>query len=283
MKRLGTMSLAALLLAGCSQQDARRPAESVFVGVDVSGSFHDGGHFESSLEFLSHYLYGRLTGQGGLAPVKTLYVGSIGGEYTEESKSFYPIHSFQGKSPEQIQADLRDWFPKSDKYTDFNIFFKQVAQIAEKRNLSLSPITIVLLSDGVPDIKGMPEVPARQARFDMIDLGSLEYLSRRVTVRLLFSSPIVAARWESAIKRQRVRVWTVDEHVMEGWKAQYEVGKPPEQQDKLWRWINDNVDYRVRGVKFGLRRAKASASADEEAEAAPKPPPKPPTKSPSGK
>jgi hypothetical protein len=43
-----------------------------------------------------------------------------------------------------------------------------------------------------------------------------------------------------------VRLWTQDDQVMVGWRTQLAVGEPPEAQDKLWSWINDNVDFRVR-------------------------------------
>jgi hypothetical protein len=43
-----------------------------------------------------------------------------------------------------------------------------------------------------------------------------------------------------------VRLWTQDDQVMVGWRTQLAMGEPPEAQDKLWSWINDNVDFRVR-------------------------------------
>jgi hypothetical protein len=77
-------------------------------------------------------------------------------------------------------------------------------------------------------------------------VGSLEYLSRSVTVRVLYPTPTVAVRWEQGVKRRRVRLWTLDEQVMVGWRGQLAGGQPPEQQANLWRWVQDNVDFRVR-------------------------------------
>jgi hypothetical protein len=37
---------------------------------------------------------------------------------------------------------------------------------------------------------------------------------------------------------------------MEGWKNQMEAGVELAQQEKLWTWIKDNVDFRVRARKF---------------------------------
>jgi hypothetical protein len=36
--------------------------------------------------------------------------------------------------------------------------------------------------------------------------------------------------------------------VMNTWRKHNVSGAPPEQQDTLWKWIYDNVDYRVRSV-----------------------------------
>src|SRR5439155_177172 len=74
-----------------------------------------------------------------------------------EPKSFQPIHNFQGKSIAQIEADLRKLFTPNDTYTEFNPFFQEVARITKERNLVLAPITLMLVTDGVPD-SNMPGV-----------------------------------------------------------------------------------------------------------------------------
>jgi hypothetical protein len=45
-------------------------------------------------------------------------------------------------------------------------------------------------------------------------------------------------------------MWTVDDEVMTTWRRHYRRGSPPEAQHELWKWINDNVDFRVRSVVF---------------------------------
>ena len=50
----------------------------------------------------------------------------------------------------------------SNPITDFNAFFKQVAHISRKRNLSLTPITIILLTDGVNNSGSIEPVDAAQ-------------------------------------------------------------------------------------------------------------------------
>ena len=262
MRTRWAFALAALLSAGCGSSEGRRPSEALFVGIDVSGSFHGSGDLDDSLAFLSRYLHARLEGHGGLQPLKALYVGSIGGQLSEETKSFFPIHAFQGKTAEQIEADLKAAFPKSDRFTDFSSFFRQVAVIAQKRNLSLSPIPVVLLSDGIPALTGRGEVVPHEAPFSRIELAPLEFLSRKVTVRLLYAPPMVAAKWETAVARRRVRVWTLDANVMRGWKEQVEPGAPAEAQEKLHRWIADNVDFRVKPVRT---RVKLREQAEDDA------------------
>ena len=79
--------------------------------------------------------------------------------------------------------------------TDFNSFFVQVARIAKERNLVLSPITIVIVSDGVPDIPVRGAPPGSMALYQRIDLTPLEYLSKNTTLRLMYASPKVGDNW----------------------------------------------------------------------------------------
>jgi len=241
----------ALLLTACAGEGQRRHKEALFVGIDVSGSFYKGGHYQDALDFLAHYLHGRINGIGNLASLKGLFVGTVGGEFENEAKAFRPIHDFQEKSVKQIHADLVNWFPKSDRNTDFNTFFRQVAVIAQKRNLALTPITILILSDGLPDLPGLPKT---DDKFAAIDLEPIEFLSRKVTVRLLYASAVSSNKWETVIARKRVRMWTVDQKVMEGWRAQLMPDLPMAEQEKFWTWVRDNIDFRVRPVKFARRK-----------------------------
>lgn len=169
----------------------------------------------------------------------------MGGRQTDEPKAFRPMHDFAGKSAAQIEADLRAWFPPADTLTDFNAFFRRVAQITKERNLLLRPVTILIVTDGVPDpspgaAAGSPAV------YGAIDLGPLEYLARRVTIRLAYPSAPVAERWRTLVPRQRVRLWTVDDVVMKGWRAQLRPDPDPAHQDRLWKWVRENVDFRAR-------------------------------------
>ncbi len=244
------LAVAALLLAAaaCMPADVdQEPRLTLFIGIDVSGSFQNTGHYEDALRFAAHYIYGHLQGLGELEEPAVLFVGSIGGERPGETKSFHPIHDFQGKSVDEIQEDLRRWFEPDDAFTDFNPFFERVATFVKSRNLILKPITIVVISDGIPDVTArMAAAGADDERFGHISLEPLEFLSRNVTLRLLYTSPQVAVRWEQEVPRRRVRMWTVDQEVMDGWRAQIAPGRAIEQQDALWTWIEENVDFRVR-------------------------------------
>jgi hypothetical protein len=230
--------------AETADQPADRTARpSFFVGLDTSGSFMRSG-YDDALSFLSHYLYGHLNGLGGLAQPRELFVAGIGGNDGEEAKSFHPIHDFLGKDVRQIESDLRRWYPPKDTLTDFNAFFRQVARIAKERGLLLSPITLVVVSDGVPDVPGMKA--GSQAAFGKIDMSPLEYLTRNVTVRLVYANPTVGEKWRRLVPRQRVRMWTVDQEVMKGWRGQVKADTDLASQTKLWKWVRENVDYRVR-------------------------------------
>ncbi|NIL98986.1 MAG: hypothetical protein GTO53_13535, partial [Planctomycetales bacterium] len=78
----------------------------------------------------------------------------------------------------------------------------------------------------------------------------LEYLSRNLTIRVTYVSPKVGEHWRTLVPRQRVRLWTQDAAVMKGWQDQMKSGIEPAGQHKLWEWVKDNVDFRVRARKI---------------------------------
>lgn len=247
-------SLTVALLAGVllATTAAAQPAtdnklrESLFVGVDTSGSFVQSGEYDNAMRFLAYYLYGHLNGLGGLSRPRELFVAAIGGKEANEPKAFHPILDFAGKDITQIEADLRRWFPATDTLTDFNAFFAQVARIAKERNLVLSPITVLLVTDGIPDVPLPGVKPGSPGAYRQIDLNPLEYLSRNLTVRVVYASPKVGDQWRKEVPRQRVRLWATEAEVMRGWRAQIVAGADPGDQARLWKWVRDNVDFRVR-------------------------------------
>lgn len=250
IRRLAAVAFAAALAACAFDQPTNRgPRDTFVVGIDVSGSFRATKNYEDALAFAARYIYGHLNGLGGLAEPRALFVGSVGGEAPGDAQAFHPIHDLRGKSVAEIEQDLRRWFPPNDNLTDFNAFFSRAADLVKRQNLTLAPITVVVFSDGVPDlVGGAGRRVARDdpARFEQLDVGSLEYLARNITIRVLYPEPNVAVAWERHLPRNRVRLWTVDEVVMEGWHAQWRPDAPPEDQADFWKWIRDNVDFRVR-------------------------------------
>ena len=84
------------------------------------------------------------------------------------------------------------------------------------------------------------------ASYREIDLSGLEYLSRRLTLRLAYTSPTAGENWRRYVPRQRTRFWAVEAEIMESWSEQIEPGLPLGAQERLWKWIGDNVDYRTR-------------------------------------
>jgi len=244
LQRIGALAVVAGFVA-CTpvENSARRPRSTLVIGIDVSGSFETTGNYDDAIEFASHYLYGHINGLGELSVPSAVFVGSVGGERPGETKSFQPVHAFRGKSPEEIGVVLRELFPSQDGFTDFNAFFDRVATLVKRQSLILAPLNIVVLSDGIPDLTARNE---DESRYSAIDLGPLEYLSRSVTVRLLYATPTVSVSWERDVDRRRVRIWTVDGDVMGGWREQLAA----QGEDDLWKWVQDNVDFRVRSRVF---------------------------------
>lgn len=235
-----------LLFSGCgSLETTPKPRLSMFVGVDISGSFMNSKYFDDSINFLAHYLYSHLNGLGGLEVPNVLFVSSIGGARADEPKTFYPIQTFENKSIEEIAVKLREIFPKNviNPFTDYNAFFEQVALTVKNKNLVLRPISVVMLSDGIPDVKkeGVTD-------FDSIVVKPMETLARSVTIRLLYTSAVVGKDWQTKVKRNRVKIWTQDAEVMVFWKDPKILipDTPFEEQTRFFDWVKDNVDFGVR-------------------------------------
>src|SRR5256885_2474681 len=220
------------------------PRSTLSVGVDTGGSFRSA--YDDDLTFVAHYLYGHLHELGGLSKPRDLFVTAIGGRDNREPKSFHPIHEFNNKDVKQTEADLRKWFPPTDTLTDFNVFFQQGARTVKERNLVLAPITVMVVSDGVPDVHNGTIKSGTPASYQQINLSPLDYLSKSVTVRLVYASPKVGDNWRKLVKRDRVRFWAVEHDVMKGWRAQMRPDADLANQDRFWKWVRDNVDYRVR-------------------------------------
>ena len=247
MNRMTVGLLLATTLTACGAPEgggSSIPRNTLVIGIDVSGSF--GKNYESSIDFTANYIYAHIHGLGGLKEPTALFVGSIGGEHPQETKSFQPIDTFEHMTEAEIAKYLRKEYPNRDGFTDYNPFFNRVATLVTRQNLILAPLNIVLVTDGVPD------TPAAKndslGKYQRIDVGKLEYLSKNVTVRVLYPRPTIAVRWEKQVPRHRVRMWTVDDEVMATWKSHYHAAEGPEQQTELWKWISDNVDFRVRSL-----------------------------------
>jgi hypothetical protein len=246
MRKLAITALTLGALAACAPASGtERVARSTLViGIDVSGSFGGKAHYESSIDFAANYLYAHLHGLGGLRQPTAVFVGSFGGEKPGETKSFQPIETFEHMSVPEIAKYLRKEYPSKDGLTDFNPFFERVATLVKRQNLVLSPINIVMLTDGIPDTPS--EKNDSLSKYKKINVGGLEYLSKNTTVRILYPRPTVAVHWEKNVPRRRVRMWTVDDEVMATWRSHYRAGEKPEAQAELWKWISNNVDFRVR-------------------------------------
>jgi hypothetical protein len=235
------------LFTGCDfSGETEKPRLSMFVAFDISGSFMKSGHYDDSIEFLARYLYAHINGLGGLEVPNVLFVSSIGGAKANEPKTFYPKQTFEHKSVEEIAAKLRELFPRGveNPYTDFNAYFEQIALTIRNRKLVLRPVSIVMISDGVPDVRRKGKTDFRS-----IQLKPLEVLARNVTVRLLYTNAEMGRSWQTKVPRSRVKVWTQDADVMVHWKDPkiFVPDKPMEGQIAFFDWVEDNVNFGVRG------------------------------------
>src|ERR1041385_7348997 len=236
------------------------PRLVLFIGVDISGSFMHGKYFDDSIHFLSRSIDGHLHGLGGMEVPHSLFVGSIGGSTKDEAKTLYPIEAFQERSVEQIEEQLHMIFPnrKVNTFTDFNAFFGQVADMVDSRKLILKPISIVLLTDGDPDMgtgttatpaaEGVPDNSSSAAKFRALALSPLEGLSRNITVRVLYTDAVTGKNWRDEVPRKRVKIWTQDAVVMTEWKDPRTMvpGLPITEQTRFFSWVRDNVDFQPR-------------------------------------
>jgi hypothetical protein len=234
--------------AGCAPPEDQPPRLTKFIGVDISGSFVHSGAYDNSLGFLANYIYAHVNGIGDFEKPNYMFVSSIGGMEYAETKTFYPIHLFQNRSVEEIEAYLHELYPSShlEPITDFNAFFEHVARTIENHNLVLRPVSVVLISDGIPDYFVDGERHLR--RFEDIDVSPLERLSRNIAIRVLYTDPVDGRAWQTEVPRRRVRIWTQDADVMETWNDPkiYIPNKPVEEQVLWQEWTMSNVNYNVR-------------------------------------
>ena len=117
--------LLCFLLISCNFTAGKKRTQknTLFVGIDVSGSFASSKSFRKGITYLSYYIYGHLQGQGDLTRPTDLYVGGIGGDEKEEPQAFFPIHDFDGLSPAKIEEKLaKEFSSQRDNLTDFNTF-----------------------------------------------------------------------------------------------------------------------------------------------------------------
>jgi len=225
---------------------AEAPRLVLFIGVDISGSFMHGKYFDDSIRFLARYIHAHLYGLGGMEKPHSLFVGSIGGVKQDEAKTLFPIEMFQDRTVQQIESRLHEIFPATrvNTFTDFNAFFAQVGDMIDMKKLLLKPISIVLLTDGDPDMGGS----TGSSKFHNLSMSPLEGLSRNITVRVLYTDAVIGKSWRDEVPRKRIKVWTQDAIVMAEWKDPKTLlpGKADNEQERFFAWVRDNVDFQPR-------------------------------------
>jgi hypothetical protein len=251
-KLVGVIFLILVLsINGCGLTTGNpKPRLAMFVGVDISGSFMNGNYFDDSIDFLAHYIYCHLNGLGEFDVPNALFVSSIGGAHANEPKTFFPIQTFENKSVDEIGMELRKIFPKENPnpFTDYNAFLEQVALTVKNKNLALRPISVVMISDGIPDV-----VRRGKTDYRSIVVKPLEKLSRSVTIRLLYTDATVGKNWQTRVPRSRVKIWTQDASVLVSWKDPKILtpGTPLARQERFFEWVKDNIDFNVRSRRVG--------------------------------
>ncbi len=108
----------------------------------------------------------------------------------------------------------------------------------------MKPISIVLLTDGEPDLGGT----SRPEKFRNLALRPLESLSRNITLRVLYTDAVTAKSWREEVPRKRVKIWTQDAIVMAEWDNPKTLipDKSFAEQEKFFSWVRDNVDFQPR-------------------------------------
>jgi len=69
---------------------------------------------------------------------------------------------------------------------------------------------------------------------------------------LLYTNATIGTNWQTTVKRRRVKIWTQDAEVMVSWKDEKILvpEKPFEEQNHLFKWIQDNVDFGIRARRI---------------------------------
>src|SRR5256885_1977597 len=131
--------ISAAVVVSAAAEDNKPPRSTLFVGIDISGSFRSA--YDDALTFVAHYLYGHMREFGGLSKPRDLFVAAMGGKDNREPKSFHPIHEFNSKDVRQLETALRKWSPPTDTLTDVLV----VDLVDRVEGLRLA---VVLPSDG---------------------------------------------------------------------------------------------------------------------------------------
>jgi len=78
-------------------------------------------------------------------------------------------------------------------------------------------------------------------------VAPLEYLSRNITLRILYTDAVTAKSWRDEVPRKRIKVWTQDAVVMAEWKDPKTLlpGKGPNDQERFFAWENFVSDVQV--------------------------------------
>jgi len=244
------VGLLALGLLACKPPaDTPPPRSTLVVGLDISGSFRKSGQFDPAMRYASLYIYAHVNALGGLKQATDVFVGFFGWRARRTTQNV-PSHS---GSERQVAGGNRGRPASLVPRRGSDHRFQRLLPADRRPHQAAKPGPGSVEHRDVfrrcPRFPGAGRLPAPQL-YAKIDVSPIEYLSRNVTIRLLYAQPTVAQNWEKLVPRNRVKIWTQDEQVMAGWRRHEVAGVPLDRQDSLWSWTQQIVDFRVRRGKI---------------------------------
>src|SRR5262249_52914476 len=102
---------------------------------------------------------------------------------------------------------------------------------------------------GVPDAATSGITAGGPAVFQKKKLKTLGDLFPHVTPLPAYLSSQVGGHWGRPGPRERGRLWAGGGGGIKNWKEKKKPNHGVAQQERFWKWLQDNVDFRVRSSK----------------------------------
>jgi len=197
-RRVAALVLALGVIACSPSEKATTPRSTLVIGLDISGSFRRNPSFNGAIEFAALYIYGHLNGVGGLQPNTAIFVGELGGERPGQAKVFHPIQISRAKRPRRLRRTCARGSPRRPDHRLQRVLpARRLAREAQQPG-PIAAQRRALLGRRA-DFPGAGRI-SLDDRYKRVDMSALEFLSRNVTVRLLYADPPIAQLWERRVR-----------------------------------------------------------------------------------